>query len=153
MRGVRHMKKFNPIADIVGSASITEPDGSWPSFYETIVHSINLSLEDFGDAESPWVAPAVTISIKMIEHESPYIVDFKFYNCDEIEITNFNHSNIIEELSFLFEDRGYYNDGVTPLPPYICVKVGTPNYTVALTLKCFKVEVLNRHDMHRQATA
>ncbi len=147
------MKSFNPITDVVGSSYIIEPDGSWPSFYESIVHSINLSLEDFGNAESPWVAPAVKISIEMIEHESPYIVDFKFHNCDEIEVSKFNHSNVIEELSFSFEKRGFYDDGLTPLPPYIRVKVGTPNYTVALKLKCFKVEVFNRREIQRQQNA
>jgi hypothetical protein len=141
------MEVFNPVADIEGSSSILESDGSWPCFYESVVHSVNLSLEDFGSTESPWVAPAVVMSIAMVERESPYIVDFKFHNCDEVNVTNFNHGNVIEELSFEYEDGGYYKDGKTSLPPYIHVKVGTPGYTVALTLKCLKVEVQSKRDI------
>lgn len=147
------MKKFDPIIHVVGSSTILEPDGTWPSFYESTVQAINFTLEDFGTADAPWIAPAIDVSIEMTEHESPYIVDFKLHNCDEIKMSNFNHSNVIEELSFSFEERGFYADKATPLPPYISVKIGTPNHTVSLTLKCFKVEVLGRREIQRQLNA
>lgn len=117
------------------------------------MRTLKFSLENFGTEKSPWVSPAIEVSIEMTEHENPYIVDLKLHNCDEIQMFHFNHSNVIEELAFYFEHRGFYTNGVTPLPPYICVKLGAPNYTVALTLKCSKVEVLGRREIQKLSNA
>ena len=141
------MNNFDPVCHIVGSSAILEADGTWPDFYESTVCSFKFSLEDFGTDDFVWISPAIEASIEMTWHEQPYVVDLKFHNCDYIEMSHFSHNNVIEELSFSFEDRGFYADGVTPLPPYICVRIGTPNYSVALTFKCFKVEVIGRREI------
>jgi len=83
----------------------------------------------------------------MTANEFSYVVDLKFYDCDFIEMAYFNHLNVIEELTFSFEERGFYADGVSPLPPYICVKIGAFNHTVALNFKCFKAEVVGRREI------
>ena len=146
------MEAFDPIRHIAGSSSILEPDGTWPSFYESEVHSFNFWRGDFQTDGATFTSPEIEVSIEMSTNEIPYLVDFKFHECDFIEMSNFNHQNVIEEFKLSFEERLFYSDGVTPLPvtpiqPYICVKIGTPNYTVALSFKCLKVEVVGKRDI------
>ncbi|MDM1696672.1 hypothetical protein HX099_08380 [Thiopseudomonas alkaliphila] len=141
------MKEFDPVRHIVGSSAILEDDGTWPSFYESEVYSFKFWRGDLRPEDNVYIAPVIETSFELATHEFPYVVDLKFHDCDSIEMSYFNHQNVIEELTFSFEDRGFYADGVTPLPPYICVKIGTPNHTVALTFKCFKVEVIGRREI------
>lgn len=144
---VRSNKALQPTLHIVGSSAILEADGTWPSFYESEVYSFKLWRGDLRPEDGVYVLPVIEAAIEMTTHEFPYVVDFKFHDCDSIEMSYFNYQNVIEELTFSFEDRGFYADGVTPLPPHICVKIGTPKHTVAFTFKCFKVEVVGRREI------
>ena len=141
------MKVFDPVHHIVGSSAILEADGTWPSFYESEIYSFNFWRGDSRPEDDFYISPTIEASIEMTWHECPFVVDLKFHDCDSIEMSYFNHQNVIEELTFSFEERGFYADGVTPLPPYICVKIGTPKHTVALTFKCFKIEVVGRREI------
>jgi hypothetical protein len=141
------MKEFDPVHHIVGSSAILEADGTWPSFYESEVYSFNFWRGDLRPEDDVYISPTIEASIEMTRHEFPFVVDLKFHDCDSIEMTYFNYQNVLVELSFSFEERGFYADGVTPLPPYICVKIGTPSRTVALTFKCFKIEVVGRREI------
>lgn len=141
------MKVFDPVHHIVGSSAILEADGTWPSFYESEIYSFNFWRGDSRSEDNFYISPTIEASIEMTWHECPFVVDLKFHDCDSIEMSYFNHQNVIEELTFSFEERGFYADGVTPLPPYICVKIGTPKHTVALTFKCFKIEVVGRREI------
>ncbi len=141
------MKKFDPVLHIIGSSAILETDGTWPSFYESEVYSFNFWRGDSRPEDDVYISPTIETSIEMARHSRPFIVDLKFHDCDSIEMSYFNYQNVIEELTFSFEERGFYADGVTPLLPYICVKIGTPKHTVALTFKCFKIEVVGRREI------
>ena len=141
------MEAFDPIRHIAGSSIILEPDGTWPSFYESEVYSINFSRGNFRPDDSVYISPVIEASIEMTTNETPYVVDFKFHDCQNIEMSYFNHQNVIEELKFSFEERGFYSDGVKPLPPFICVQIGTQNHTVALSFKCFQVDVVSKRNI------
>jgi len=147
MVNVRHMKEFDPVHHIEGSSAILEPDGTWPSFYESEVYSFNFWRGDLRPEDDVYISPTIEASIEITRHARPFVVDLKFHDCDSIEMSYFNYQNVIEDLTFCFEERGFYADGVTPLPPYICVKIGTPKHTVALTFKCFKIEVVGRREI------
>jgi len=67
-------------------------------------------------------------------------------------MADFNHSNQIQDLSFAFEGRGYYTDGVTPLPPYIRVTFHR-GFGVHLRFRCFRAEVLVRQPSERRPCA
>lgn len=147
------MKEFDPVHHIVGSSAILEADGTWPSFYESEVYAFNFWRGDLRPEDDVYILPTIEASIEMTTHSLPFVVDLKFHDCDSIEMSYFNYQNVIEELTFSFEERGFYADGVTPLPPYICVKIGTPKHTVALKFKCFKIEVVGRREIRESPYA
>ncbi|MFO0934636.1 MAG: Imm50 family immunity protein, partial [Planctomycetota bacterium] len=84
--------------------------------------------------------------------EVPFLVDLRFHDCVDIEMSGFNHQNAIMSLSFEFESRGFLTDGTTPLLPYIRVQFEGA-WGVSLAFRCFRVEVLGRREVSGQPHA
>ena len=101
------MEEFDPVRHIAGSSAILEADGTWPSFCESEVYSFKFWRGDLRPEDNVYVLPVIEASIEMTTHEFPYVVDLKFYDCDSIEMSYFNYQNVIEELTFSFEERGF----------------------------------------------
>jgi hypothetical protein len=141
------MEQFNPAIHVIGSSAILEANGTWPSFYEASVYSFNFWRGVLHPKGKIWVTPIIEATIEFRRIELPFAVDFRFEDCNSIEMSYFNYDNNIEDLTFSFEERGFYADGVTPLPPHICVNIGQQGHTVALTFKCFKVEIIARREI------
>jgi hypothetical protein len=138
------MSEFNPTKQIVNSTEILEKDGSLPSFQDSHVISLNYKRGEFSPEFDGFDGPNIEASIEMTYHESPYILDINFYQCSSIVMSYFNYDNVIEKVTFSIEERGFYADDVTPLPPYICVEIGTSKHTVFTSFKCFKIEVIGK---------
>lgn len=153
------MSEFNPSKQILNSAVILEEDGSLPSFYDSHVISLNYKRGNFVQEMDGFEEPTIEASIEMTYHEPPYILNINFYRCSSIEMSYFNYDNVIEKLTFSIEDRGFYRDGVTPLPPYICVEIGNSvssvcaqtgsvsSRTVFTSFKCFEIEVVGKREI------
>ena len=137
------MDPFDPARHISGSAAILEPDGTWPNFHDAEVYSLKFWRGDMRPDDDVWVGPVIDASLELAALEQPFVVDLRFHDCDFIDMSGFNHDNMIYELKFAFEDRGYLADGKTPLKPYICVRF-EQSFGVSLTFKCFRGEVVGR---------
>jgi len=139
------MKIFDPTTDIENSQAILDAERKWPNFHDAIVYSLNFWRGDMRPDDDIWVSPTIDASLELAALEFPYVVDIRFHGCDHICMPHFDHSNDIYDLSFLLEDRGYFADGVTPLPPHICVIFERgPGQDPLLRFKCFRVEALAR---------
>jgi hypothetical protein len=139
------MERFEPLRHIIGGAAIADIDGGWPSFHDAEVYSVRLWRGDIRPDDNVWIGPVIEVSLELAAEQFPFVVDLKFTDCDSIELSGFNHGNMIYDLVFSFQERGYYADAVTPLPPYICVVFeGNPGVTGFLSFKCFGVEVVGR---------
>jgi len=146
------MAQFDPVRDVAGSAAIIDSDGRWPNFHDAEVHSLNFWRGDMRPDDDVWIAATIEAKLELCALEFPFIVVMKFHDCDEVEMADFNHSNQIQDLSFAFEGRGYYTDGVTPLPPYIRVTFHR-GFGVHLRFRCFRAEVLVRQPSERRPCA
>ena len=138
------MEEFNSIVEVENSEAILD-DGSWPNFHDAIVYSLNFWRGDMRPDDNVWVTPTIEASLELDALEFPYVVDLRFHGCDHIQMEHFDHNNDIYWLSFSFEERGYYADGVTPLPPYIRVVFERgQGLQPLLQFKCFRVEAVGR---------
>ena len=144
------METFDPTRHIEGSERILEADGSWPNFHDAEVYVLNFWRGDMRPDDNIWVGVVIEATLELAALEKPFIVGLKFHDCNAIEMSNFNHENMIYELEFSFEERGFYTDGVTPLPPYIYVKF-VQSFGVSLSFKCFRVEVVERREVQKNA--
>jgi hypothetical protein len=140
------MEAFDPIRGILNSSLALESDGAWPSFHDAEVHSLKFWRGDMRPDDDMWIGAVVEATLELTALIEPFIVVLKFHDCDSIEMKDFNHSNMIYSLQFSIEDRGFFGDNITPLPPYIAVKFGQ-SFGVALTFKCFKIEVVERREV------
>ena len=139
------MKTFDPITDIEGSARILY-DGQWPSFHDAEVCSISLWRGDMRPDADVWIGPVIETQINLIGLAKPFQTVLKFHDCDEIQLSGFNHQNAIYEIEFSYKERGFLTDDVTPITPWICVRF-VQAFGVALTFKCFRVEVTGRQEL------
>ena len=141
------MRNFDPIADVENSSVILD-GGAWPNFHDAIVYSLNFWRGDMRPDDDVWITPTIETSLELDALEFPYVVDIRFHGCDDIRMQHFDHNNDIYWLSFSFEERGYYADGITPLPPYIRVLFergqGLPPL---LQFRCFRVEAVGRRSV------
>src|SRR5262249_26194809 len=112
------MEVFDPATRVENAASILD-GGSWPNFHDATVYSFNVWRGDMLPGETVWVIPTIDAAVELDALEFPYVVDLRFHGCDKIDMHGFDHNNDIYMLSFAYEARGHYADGVTPLPPYI----------------------------------
>jgi len=143
------MEPFDPIKYIVGASEILD-DGEWPTFHDAIVYSLNFWRGDIRSEDDVWVCPSIDASVELVALQFPFVVDLRFHDCDHIHMQGFNYDNSIYGLSFSIEDRGFYADGVTPLPPSINVTFGYGDGStqpLLLTFKCSRIEVLKRRDV------
>lgn len=138
------MEEFNPIHHVENSVAILD-NGTWPNFHDAVVYSLNFWRGDMRPNDNVWVAPTIDASFELAALEHPYVVDLRFHDCDHIRMEGFDHNNDIYWLSFAREERGYYADGVTPLPPHIRVvfEAGGSRAPM-LQFKCFRVEAIAR---------
>lgn len=141
------MSEFNPSKQIINSTEILEADGSLPDFLDSHILSLKYDRGEFSPEFDGFDGPNIEASIEMTYHEPPYILDITFYRCESIVMSYFNYDNVIEQVTFSTEERGFYTDGKTPLPPYICVKIGTADYTVFTSFKCFEIKVVGKREI------
>lgn len=138
------MKPFDPVADIE-NASVILDAGEWPNFHDAIVYSLNFWRGDMRPDEEVWVGPVIDASFELDALEHPYVVDLRFHDCDRIRMTRFDHNNDIYMLSFSFEPRGFFADGVTPLPPDVSVRFESGrSEEPVLSFRCVRVEAVGR---------
>jgi hypothetical protein len=146
------MAEFDPVKHIAGSATVVGSDGLWPNFHDAEVHSLNFWRGDMRPNDDVWIAAVIEATLELCALEFPFVVVMKFHDCDEVEMSDFNHSNQIQDLSFAFEERGHYTDGVTPLPPYVRVTFHK-GFGVHLRFRCFRVEVCARREVEKKPYA
>ncbi len=141
------MELFDPIKNVENASAILDR-GEWPNFHDAIVYSLNFWRGDMRPDDDIWIAPTIDASFELDALQEPYVVDIRFHSCDQIRMAHFDHNNDIYALSFAFVARGFFTDGITPLPPYISVifEQGS-DQDPSLTFKCFRVEVIGRRDV------
>jgi len=138
------MEVFDPVVNVENAASILD-QGSWPNFHDAIVYSLNFWRGDMRPDDNVWVSPVIDVALELAALQFPYAVDLRFHGCNQVNMLGFDHINDIYELSFAFEARGHYADGVTPLPPFIRVTFGRgARQAPLLQFRCFRVEAIGR---------
>ena len=138
------MEVFDPVKHVENSQAILDA-GLWPNFHDAIVYSLNFWRGDIRPEDNVWVAPTIDASLELSALQFPYVVDLRFHGCDYIDVVRFDHNNDIYALSFSFEARGYYTDGITPLKPFVRVTFERgPGQAPLLQFKCFRVEAVGR---------
>ena len=141
------MKDFDPIVEIRNCASILDA-GAWPNFHDAVVYSLKFWRGDMRPDDDVWVGPVIEASLELDALEFPYVVDLRFHDCRDVRLAAFNHNNDICALSFYFEHRGYYQDGVTPLMPAVRVIFeGFADQQPMLEFRCFHVEAVGRREI------
>ena len=138
------MTHFDPIRDIENSDIILD-NGEWPNFHDAEVHNLNMWRGDVRPDDNVWIGPVIEASFELCALKNPYIAVLKFHDCDEIRMEEFNHQNAVYDLTFEYVSRGNRPDG-EPLPPFIAVHFEQA-FGVALSFKCFKVQVLERREV------
>src|SRR5579864_5610440 len=97
---VRHMAEFDPVKNVAGSSTILDSDGRWPNFHDAEVHFLNFWRGDMRPDDDVWIAATIEAKLELCALEKPFSVVIKFHDCDEIEMSDFNHSNQIQDVSF-----------------------------------------------------
>jgi hypothetical protein len=144
------MEHFDPQRHVRNCSLICEADGTWPSFHDANVYTINLWHGDLRPEDDVWIGPQidVTLGLSSLREPTPVaVVQLRFSDCDAIELSGFTYGGaMLYELNFNFEERGFYQDGVTPLPPYIWVVFSFgASVKPLLRFRCFSVTALARH--------
>ena len=138
---------FDPCIHIENASAILD-NGAWPNFHDAIIYTLNFWRGDIRPDEEKWIFPVIDASFALDALQFPYVVDLRFHDCQDIRLNHFDHNNDIYGLSFAFEQRGYYADGITPLPPYVRVVLERePDQLPMLEFRCFRVEALGRRDV------
>jgi hypothetical protein len=141
------MEEFDPIVRVENSAAILD-GGAWPNFHDAVVYSLNFWRGDMRPDDDVWIAPTIEASLELAALQFPYVVDLRFHGCDLIRMEHFDNNNDIYWLSFSFEHRGFYTDGVTPLAPYIRVLFERgEGLQPLLQFRCFRVEAVGRRSV------
>lgn len=134
------MESIDPVTEIKGATNLIDEYGEWPDFYESIVRRLDFYLEDYGAPEQEWLSPSISAVLEVMKDEhSTFLVELKFHDCDSVNMQNFNYSNVIEEL--LISKELKHNGSC--MQNFLRVQIGTPDYTVALSLMCKHIEVLS----------
>ncbi|EJE53184.1 hypothetical protein PMI14_02083 [Acidovorax sp. CF316] len=141
------MHEFDLKQKIVNSSCIFEESGGLQSFSESRVISLGFKRGNYSPDMGGFEDPVIEASLEFSHEDPPYVLDMVFFECSSIDMSYFNHDNVIEALSFDVEARGFYADGTTPLPPFICVEIGTRGQTVHASFKCFTIEVLGKREI------
>ena len=141
------MEEFDPIKHIERSKLILEK-GEWPNFHDAEVHYLNIWRGDIRPDDNVWIGPVIETSFELCAIENPYVIIFKFHDCDVIKMEEFNHQNAVYDLKFKFEERGTYTNGKS-LPPYIKVTFEQA-FGMALSFRCFRIEVIGRTEINNE---
>lgn len=139
------MQEFDPIKHIE-NAGLALDDGRWPNFHDAEVHKLNIWRGDVRPHDNVWIGTQIDVLFELCARQFPYMVLIRFHNCESVKLEDFNHQNVIYDLSFSFEDRGKLNDG-TPMTPYICVEFKQA-FGLALSFRCMRVEVVDRKNIN-----
>jgi len=143
------MKSFNPIIDINNAAVLVDSDGEWPSFHDSELYSTYIWNGDLRPDDNIWIGPEIITSIGILgpKGEMPYaILKIKFKDCDLIRYSGPGLGcPMIYDLEFSYEERGFLNDGITPLTPYIHVLFkNTPDTEPLLSFRCMSAQGISR---------
>jgi hypothetical protein len=133
------MEDFDPAVHIKGSELVLGAYGSWPEFHDAEIHRLNIWRGDMRPDDDVWIGPEILATIETTAAQKGLLV-LRFLDCDEIELSGFNHSNQILDLKFRFRPRGFLTDGTTPLKPYVAVEF-VHAFGAALRFVCFDVEL------------
>lgn len=144
------MDHFDPQRHVQDCSLIFEADGTWPSFHDAEVYTVNIWHGDLRPDEDVWIGPQVDVTLGLSGLRAPTpvaVVKLRFIDCDAIELDGFSYGGAtIYEIDFSFEERGFYQDGITPLPPYIWVAFSFgQGVKPLLKFRCFSVTALDRY--------
>ena len=104
------MRDDGPPVPIEGARSLTSVFGRWPSFHDAVV------LRLLFDRETPKTGFDVEAVIHLWETTPklepsgscrlihPTRATFRFFDCDEVTLRDFNHQNEIHELALTFDE-------------------------------------------------
>lgn len=137
------MNEFNPALEIAGSKLILV-DGEWPNFHDAQVHFISYWKGDIRPDEDVWVGPTLEIDFELCALEKPFFAKIAFEDCSDVKLNINNPDNIMYDVEFSFEERGFYTNG-EPLPPHIVVNF-KDSFGLNMSFKCMKVRVLERYE-------
>jgi hypothetical protein len=138
------MNEFDPVRAVEDSTLILD-NGEWPNFHDAEVHNLNIWRGDVRPQDNVWIGPVIEATFELCALKAPYIAVLKFHDCEEIRLQDFNHQNAVYDLHFDCIPRGNRPDGEA-LPPWISVKFEQA-FGMALSFKCFRVQVLARREI------
>jgi len=138
------MPAFNPVTEIENSQLILD-QGEWPNFHDAEVHNLQIWRGDVRPEDDVWVGPQLEMTLELCALPKPFLVTLKFYDCEGIGLTGFNHQNALYDLSFCYQGRGKLNSG-EPMTPFICVNFEQA-FGAALSFRCFRIKVVSKRDL------
>jgi hypothetical protein len=134
------MRQFDPTLDILSARLLLDANGEWPNFHDSVVHSLKL----WNSSARPENGSTIDVAIELAALKDPFVAVLRFHECSDINLGKFDTANDVFDLSFALRERGYYLDGITPLPPHIHVEFVPAQFGFSLRLDCFSVEVLEK---------
>lgn len=138
------MRAFDPLLDVENSQLVLD-GGQWPNFHDAEVHELGIWRGDVRPEDNVWIGTWIEASFELCALQHPFIARLKFHDCDGIRLTGFEHQDVVYDLAFRFQARGFLRDG-KPLTPSIEVSFEQA-FGAALAFSCFRVEVLGRSEL------
>lgn len=145
------MERSDVTSLIESSSRLADIFGYWPSFHDAEVVDLSLWRGDVKPKEQRYTFPVLRATVHLWEMTNEVdtngffvlknhtLVVFRFRDVQDLNLSGFNHQNVIDDITFDVEPRGSYENG-DPLPPYIVVEF-VQIFGLAVTFKCFGVEV------------
>lgn len=138
------MDPFDPISHIENSQLLLVA-GEWPNFHDAEVHHLHIWRGDVRPEANRWIGTQIEAEFELCALARPFKAQLRFHDCDQIQLTEFNHQNALYDLSFAQEARGDNQLG-EPLPPFITVRFEQA-FGMALSFRCMRVEVVSRKEV------
>ena len=131
------MESFDPLREVIDAQAALH--GVWPNFHDAAVLSLTFEHGDVRPAENVFVGPAITARIETRAMQRNLRLTLVFRDCGAIAMTGFDVDNEVLDIGFVREARGFFTDGVTPLPPLVRVAF-VPAGAFRLDFTCFAIE-------------
>ena len=144
------MLEFDPHLYVKNCQLLLSEDGELLPFCDAYIHSVNIWHGDIRMIEGVCIGPEILVSLGLIEEVTglPYtILRIKFRDCDQIEMHGAGFGTpMIQDMKINVEERGFYNDGCTPMPPYLIVQFLFDEKLSFLSFRCMSIEAIAREN-------
>lgn len=132
------MRAFDPLTDVEDADRILV-EGRWPNFHDAEVDELRYRTGDIRPDDDVWTGASLTVRLTLHAERRPPVLRLHFRDCEGIRFAAEGPHNSIHDLELGFEARGFYRDGVTPLPPFLQVRFLPHGSAVdaSLEFRCF----------------